>query len=253
MPRSRGGFTAWFHRLGSPQHFYNWSGRLTPWLMVASLLLMAAGAYGGLVLAPADYQQGDSFRIIYIHVPAAWMSLFVYVVMASYAAISLVWRIKVAECLAAASAPLGASFTFLALATGSLWGKPMWGTWWVWDARLTSELILLFLYLGYMALQAAIPDPRQAARASGLLALVGLVNIPIIHYSVEWWNTLHQGPTVTKFDAPSIATSMLIPLLIMAAGFMCFYAAVVLMRARVEVLDRERNSHWVQVLIEKKL
>jgi heme exporter protein C len=204
------------------------------------------------VLAPADYQQGDSFRIMYIHVPSAWMSLFIYVVMAAAGAIGLIWRIKLAEVVAISSAPIGASFTFLALITGSIWGKPMWGTWWVWDARLTSELILLFLYLGIIALHNAIEDKRTAARATAILALVGVVNIPIIHYSVEWWNTLHQGPTVTKFDAPSIHPSMLIPLLLMALAFKLYYLAVVLMRARVEVLERERNSVWVRELAEPK-
>ncbi len=239
----------WLHKLGSPQRFYSLSGRLIPWFAVLSVLLMAAGLYGGLVLAPPDYQQGDSYRIIYIHVPAAWMSMFVYVSMAFAAAIGMIWRIKVADMVARASAPLGASFTFLALVTGSLWGKPMWGAWWVWDARLTSELLLLFLYIGFMALQSAFDDRRTAARAGAVLALVGLVNIPIIHYSVEWWNTLHQGPTVTKFDAPSIHLSMLIPLLLMAFGFMCYHAAMVLVRARNELIEWERNSRWLQNLI----
>jgi heme exporter protein C len=241
-----------FHKLASPKHFYTLSGRLLPWLTVPCILLMLAGLYGGLVLAPADYQQGDSFRIMYIHVPSAWMSLFIYVVMAAAGAIGLIWRIKLAEVVAISSAPIGASFTFLALITGSIWGKPMWGTWWVWDARLTSELILLFLYLGIIALHNAIEDKRTAARATAILALVGVVNIPIIHYSVEWWNTLHQGPTVTKFDAPSIHPSMLIPLLLMALAFKLYYLAVVLMRARVEVLERERNSVWVRELAEPK-
>ena len=163
--------------------------------------------------------------------------------------IGLVWRIKLAEVMVISSAPIGAGFTFIALVTGSLWGKPMWGTWWVWDARLTSELILLFLYLGVIALYGAIEDKRVAGRAAGFLALVGVVNVPIIHYSVEWWNTLHQGPTVTKLDAPSIHTSMLIPLLVMALAFKVYYFAVVLMRARCEVLERERNSNWVQELV----
>jgi heme exporter protein C len=211
---------------------------------------MAVGLYWGLVVAPTDYQQGDSYRIIFIHVPAAWMSLFIYMVMASASAIGLIWRIKLAEVIAIASAPIGASFTFLALVTGSLWGKPMWGAWWVWDARLTSELLLLFLYLGVIALYNAVDDKRTAARATGILALVGVVNIPIIHYSVEWWNTLHQGPTVTKFDAPSIALSMLIPLLLMAVAFKLYYAVLVLLRARCEVLERERNSKWVEELVE---
>ncbi|BAP56218.1 heme ABC transporter permease [Thioploca ingrica] len=210
---------------------------------------MLVGLYYGLLVAPPDYQQGESYRIMFIHVPAAWMSMFVYIVMAISGGIGLIWRIKLAEVIAASSAPLGASFTFLALVTGSLWGKPMWGTWWVWDARLTSELILLFLYLGVIALNSAIEDKRTAARASAVLALVGVVNIPIIHYSVEWWNTLHQGPTVTKFDAPSIHISMLIPLLLMAIAFKLYYLTVVLMRARCEVLERERNTSWVQELV----
>ncbi|KPK56726.1 MAG: heme ABC transporter permease [Thiotrichales bacterium SG8_50] len=239
---------AFLHRLASPRYFYDLAGRMIPWFGWSTLVLMIVGLVGGLLFAPADYQQGDSFRIIYIHVPAAWMSMFVYVVMASAGAIGLIWKIKMADVIAWASAPLGASFTFLALATGSLWGKPMWGAWWVWDARLTSELILLFLYLGFIALGSAIEDKRTAANACAVLALVGLVNIPIIHFSVEWWNTLHQGATVTKFDKPSIDTRMLIPLLVMWLGFMTYYATTVLMRARVEVLQRERNNSWVQEL-----
>jgi heme exporter protein C len=241
----------WFHRLGSPPHFYNLAGRLLPWLAVACGLLMLAGLSGGLVLAPRDYQQGDSYRIIFIHVPSAWMSMFVYVVMATAGAVGLIWRVKLADVIAASSAPIGASFTFLALATGSLWGKPMWGAWWVWDARLTSELILLFLYLGIIALRSAIEERGHAAKASAVLALVGVVNIPIIHYSVMWWNTLHQGPTVTKLDAPSIHLSMLIPLLMMALAFKLLYFCVVLMRARCEVLSRERDSAWVKELVEE--
>ena len=238
-----------FHQLSSPRYFYDLAGRLIPWLVVACVLCMIPGLYLGLVKAPPDYQQGDSYRIIFIHVPAAWMSLFIYMVMAVSGAIGLIWRIKLAEVISIASAPIGASFTFLALATGSLWGKPMWGTWWVWDARLTSELLLLFLYLGVVALYNAIEDRRTAARAAAILALVGVVNIPIIHYSVEWWNTLHQGPTVTKLDKPSIHLSMLIPLLLMAVAFKLYYAFLVLMRARCEVLRREKNSRWVKGLV----
>ncbi len=238
------------HQLSSPRYFYAFAGKLVPWLGGICILLMLAGLYLGLVVAPPDYQQGESYRIIFIHVPSAWMSLFIYVVMAVSAAIGLIWRIKLAEVMAISSAPIGASFTFLALATGSLWGKPMWGTWWVWDARLTSELLLLFLYLGVIALYNAVEDKRTAARAAGILAIVGVVNIPIIHYSVEWWNTLHQGPTVTKFDAPSIHLSMLIPLLLMALAFKLYYVVLVLMRSRCEVLERERNSKWVQELVE---
>lgn len=241
--------TLWFHRMGSPPSFYAISGRLIPWLAWIALAFIVAGLYGGLVKAPADYQQGDSFRIIYVHVPSAWLSLFVYVVMAVAGAISLIWRIKLADVIVLASAPIGASFTFIALVTGSLWGKPMWGTWWVWDARITSELILLFLYLGVIALYNAIENRVTAGRAAALLALVGVVNIPIIHYSVEWWNTLHQGPTVTKFDSPSIHTSMLIPLLLMTLGFKAYYGLALLLRARCEVLEREKRSRWVEQML----
>jgi len=240
----------WFHKLASPPHAYRIAARLLPWFGWPAGALIAAGLYGGLVLAPADYQQGDSYRIMFIHVPAAWMSLFIYMVMAGAGAIGLIWHMKLAEIIAVSSAPIGASFTFLALITGSIWGKPMWGAWWVWDARLTSELILLFLYLGIMALYNAVEDKRTAARATSILAIVGVVNIPIIHYSVEWWNTLHQGPTVTKFDAPSIDMDMLIPLLVMALAFKLFYVTVLLMRARCEVLQRERNTQWVRELVD---
>ena len=242
----------YFHRLGSPPHFYRFSGWLVPWLGWICAGLIAAGLYGGLVLAPPDYQQGESYRIIYIHVPSAWMSLFIYVVMAAAAAVGLIWRIKIAEVVAISSAPVGASFTFIALVTGSLWGKPMWGTYWVWDARLTSELILLFLYLGIIGLYTAIEDRRTASRAISVLAIVGVVNIPIIHYSVEWWNTLHQGPTVAKFGAPSIHLSMLLPLLVMAAGFKLYYLSVMLIHSRNEMLERERNSAWVRELVDAR-
>jgi heme exporter protein C len=181
------------------------------------------------------------------------MSMFVYMVMAGAGAAGLIWKTKVSDAVARSCAPLGASFTFLALATGSLWGKPMWGTWWVWDARLTSELILLFLYLGYIALQSAIDDRRTAARAGAILALVGVVNIPIIHYSVIWWNTLHQGPTISKLDSPSIHIDMLIPLLVMAIAFNLYFAAMVLIRARMEIVEQEKNSKWVQELIVDKV
>ncbi len=219
-----------------------------PWLSALFLLLLLPGLYGGLVLAPPDYQQGESYRIIFIHVPAAWMSLFIYVVMAFCGVVIVVWRMKLAEIVLISSAPIGASFTFLALATGSLWGKPMWGTWWVWDARLTSELILLFLYLGVIGLHGAIEDKRVASRAVAILAIVGVVNIPIIHYSVEWWNSLHQGPTITKFDKPSIHWSMLLPLLLMALAFQVYYVVALFQRCRGELLLRERNNKWVQEL-----
>ena len=241
-----------FHRLGSPPYFYRFSGWLIPWLGWICAGLIAAGLYGALILAPPDYQQGESYRIIFIHVPSAWMSLFIYVVMAAAAAVALIWRLKIAEVIAISSAPVGASFTFVVLVTGSLWGKPMWGTYWVWDARLTSELILLFLYLGIMGLYAAIEDRRTASRAISVLAIVGVVNIPIIHYSVEWWNTLHQGPTVTKLGAPSIHPSMLLPLLVMAVGFKLYYLSVMLLRSRNEVLERERNSAWVREIMQTR-
>ena len=239
------------YKLGSPPYFYNLSGKLLPWLSGICLILFATGLYGGLVLAPADYQQGDSFRIIYIHVPAAWLSLFVYMVMAFSGAMALIWRIKIAEIILINSAHIGAVFTFLALVTGSIWGKPMWGTWWVWDARLTSELLLLFLYLGVISLYGAIDDKRKAARAVAILALVGVVNIPIIHYSVEWWSTLHQGPTVTKFDKPSIDIRMFIPLILMAFAYKFLYAIVVLLRARNDLLWRERRTQWVATLFKR--
>ncbi len=240
------------HQFGSPPFFYRFAGKTIPWVGYVCLGLLVAGVWGGLVQAPADYQQGDSYRIIFIHVPSAWMSLFVYMVMAGAGAVALIWRMKLAETVLVACAPIGAWFTFLALVTGSIWGKPMWGTWWVWDARLTSELVLLFLYLGVIALQSAFDDRRKASRASAVLALVGVVNIPIIHYSVEWWNTLHQGPTVTKFDAPSIHMSMLLPLLIMALAFTLFFVVTLLMRMRCELVEREKNSAWVrEVLINE--
>lgn len=241
---------AFFQKLSSPKYFYNLSGKLIPWFGWLCLALMLAGLYYGLFFSPPDYQQADSVRIMYVHVPAAWMSLFVYIVMAVSGGIGLIWRMKLAEVIAASSAPIGASFTFLALVTGAIWGKPMWGTWWVWDARLTSELILLFLYLGVIALNSAIDDKRVAARASAVLALVGVVNIPIIHYSVQWWNTLHQPSIFKGFEAPSVHPSMLLPLLLMALAFKFYYVTVVLMRARNEILDRERNTSWVQELVE---
>lgn len=238
------------HKLASPPYFYHFSGKALPWLVGLFAVFLLYGLYGGLVLAPADYQQGESYRIIYIHVPAAWLSLFIYIVMAISGAIGLIWRIKLADVIAISSAPIGAMFTFLALVTGSIWGKPMWGTWWEWEARLTSELVLLFLYLGVIALYNAVEDKRIASRAVAILALVGVVNIPIIHYSVEWWNTLHQGPTVTKFDKPSIHLSMLLPLLSMAVAFKVYYGMALLVRARNELLQRERNTGWVRELLQ---
>jgi heme exporter protein C len=241
----------WFHRFGSPPHFYRLARRLTPWFGWPALILCLAGLIGGLGLAPRDYQQGEGFRIIYVHAPAAWLSLMVYVVMATSAAVGLIWRINVGHAVAASCAPIGASFTVLALATGMLYGRPMWGTYWEWDPRLTSELLLLFLYLGYMALRSAIDDVARADRASAVLAIVGVVDVPIIHYSVIWWNSLHQAPTVMKFGRPSMPASMLVPLLLMLAGFTFYFAALLLTRARGEILRRERNAHWIAAALEE--
>jgi len=236
----------WFHKLASPPHFYRIAGRLAPWFGWPAFLLIVVGLYGGLVLAPADYQQGEGFRILYVHAPSAWLSMFVYATMAIAAGIGLVWRIKLAHAVAAAAAPVGAWFAFLALATGSMWGKPMWGTWWVWDARLTSELILLFLYMGFIALRASIDERERADRAGAVLALVGIVNLPIIHYSVYWWNTLHQGSTITKIGKPSITFDMLWPLLAMMFGFTLYFGAVLMTRLRAEVIRRERDASWLR-------
>ena len=241
----------YLHKYASPPYFYAWAGRMIPWVGALTALCLLYGAWGGLVMAPIDEEMGNGFRIIYVHVPAAWMSLFIYVTMAIYAGIGYIWRIKLAHAVAAASAPIGASFTALALATGSIWGRPMWGTWWEWDPRLTSELVLLFLYFGVMALRASFDDVNRADRASALLAIVGVINVPIIHFSVQWWNSLHQGPTVSKIGKPEIATSMLVPLLVMTVGFMLYYATVLLMRMRAEVLERERNTRWVKEFINE--
>ncbi len=237
-----------FHKLASPPHFYRLAGKLTPWFGWSAAVLIFAGLYGGLVLAPPDYLQKDAFRIIYVHVPSAYMSLMVYITMAAAAAIGLIWRIKLAHAVAASCAPLGASFTFLALVTGSIWGKPMWGAWWAWDARLTSELILLFLYIGYMLLRSAHDDLRRADRASAVLAIVGVVNVPVIHFSVEWWQSLHQGPTISKLGTPSISGDMLTPLLVMIVGFTVYFIALLLVRLRTEILVRERHTQWIAEL-----
>ncbi len=236
----------WFHKLGSPPYFYRFAGRLLPWLWALALIGLVAGLYGGLVLAPADYQQSDAFRIIYVHVPSAWMSLFIYAFMAVNGFIALVWRIKLSETLAMAAAPIGAAFTAICLATGSIWGKPMWGTWWTWDARLTSELVLLFLYLGVIGLYHAIEDRRQASRAAAFLALIGIVNLPIVHFSVKWWNTLHQGSTIKLFGPSLIDGRMLWPLLIMALATKFLFAASLLSRARVDLLELEAGKDWAR-------
>ena len=236
----------WIHRFGSPAYFYRFSTRWGLRVGLCALALFAAGLYLGLVAAPPDYQMGNSYRIIFIHVPAAWMSLFIYVLMAMAAATGLIWKLKIGHYVARSCAPLGAAFTFCALVSGSLWGKPTWGTYWIWDARLTSELVLLFLYFGYIALDHAIEDQRIASQAAAVLCLVGLVNIPIIHYSVEWWNTLHQGSSIIRRDGPTIDIRMLIPLLIMFAAMKFYFIAVLFNRVRCEILDSERRASWVK-------
>jgi heme exporter protein C len=239
----------WLHPLAKPETMYRLCGMLSPYFMVSALVLLVIGNVWGLAYAPADYQQGDSFRIIYIHVPTAMWSMGAYLSMAVAAFIGLVWQVRISNLAAIAIAPIGAVFTFIALITGAVWGKPMWGAWWVWDARLTSELILLFLYIGVIALYNAFDDSKTAAKASGILAIVGVINLPIIHFSVEWWNTLHQGATITKFAKPSISADMLWPLLINIVAFALFFAWLSLVRIRNEILASEQHRPWVKALI----
>jgi heme exporter protein C len=237
-------------KYASPQTFYPLAGTLAPWFGIAAAALAVAGLYIGFFVAPTDHQQGESYRIIFIHVPAAWMSMFLYVVMAFWAGIGLAFNTRLSGMMASAIAPTGALFTFLALWTGALWGKPTWGAWWVWDARLTSELILLFLYFGFMALQAAIDDPRRADKAGAVLALVGVVNIPIIYFSVQWWNTLHQGASVSLTRAPTMAATMLTGMLVMALAFWMYSIAATLLRVRSIILERERRADWIGQYVE---
>jgi heme exporter protein C len=238
------------YHYASPSTFYPLAGKLIPWFAALAFILTIAGLYISFFVAPTDFQQGEGYRIIFIHVPAAWMSMFIYVVMAFWSAIGLAWNTRLSFVMARALAPTGAMFTFVALWTGAFWGKPMWGAWWVWDARLTSELILLFLYVGVMALQAAIDDPRRADRAGALLNLVGVINVPIIYFSVKWWNTLHQGSSVSLTRAPSMAQTMLWGMLIMALAAWMYTIAVALARARTLVLERERQTEWVRAQLE---
>jgi heme exporter protein C len=240
----------WFHQLGSPPTFDRFAARWAPWCHAAALVLLGLGLWQALFVVPADYQQGDSFRILYIHVPAAWMSMFVFALMALYAAIALVWRIKLCEILAMACAPIGAAFTLITLATGSIWGKPMWGTWWDWDPRLTTELVLLFLYLGVMGLYGAIDDRRAAARAAGMLAIVGVALLPVIRYSVVWWNSLHQGQTIRMFGESSMDASMMLPLWLMVVATKFWFAGSLLVRARADNLRRESAKDWVARLAQ---
>jgi len=235
----------WFHQLGSPPTFDRFAAKWAPWAYRLGLVAMAIGAYGALFVVPADYQQGDSFRIFYVHVPSAMMSMGVFAIMALYAAIALIWRIKLCEILAMACAPIGAGFTLITLATGSIWGKPMWGTWWDWDPRLTTELILLFLYLGVIGLYHAIEDRRAAARAAGFLAIVGVALLPVIRYSVVWWNSLHQGQTLSLFGPSAMDASMVWPVIWMFVGTKLWFLGALLARARADNLRREAGKAWV--------
>ncbi|MFW7522925.1 heme ABC transporter permease [Vibrio ostreicida] len=242
----------WLHPYAKPESAYQLSGKLLPWFSAIALMCLLTGTLWGLAFAPSDYQQGDSFRIIYIHVPAAIWSMGVYMSMAIAAFVGLVWQVRLSDMLVSAMAPIGAVYTFIALFTGAIWGKPMWGAWWVWDARLTSELILLFLYLGVIALYHAFDDQKTAAKAAGLLAIVGVINLPIIHFSVEWWNTLHQGATITKFAKPSISNDMLWPLLLNILGFAFFFVVVALVRLRNEIIKNDSHRPWVMELAAKQ-
>jgi heme exporter protein C len=229
-------------KLANPTRFLALQGMVQPWLTGAAVLLIASGLYLGLVVAPADYQQGETVRIMFIHVPAAWTALLVYTIMAAASIVAIVFRHPLADMAAKAAAPFGAVFAFLALATGSLWGKPMWGTWWVWDARLTSVLILFFLYMGYIALWQAFDDQAKAARAAAILALVGAINVPVIKYSVDWWNTLHQPASVVTLEGPKMHPALLWPLVLMGAGFTAFYVALLCVRVRAELAQRRARS-----------
>jgi heme exporter protein C len=240
----------WF-RFASPQTFYFLAGKMWPWFAGAAALLLAVGLYIGLLIAPVDAVQGQGYRIIFVHVPASQLAMFVYLVMAGWAAFGLAFNTRLSGMMAQALAPTGALFALLSLVTGAFWGKPMWGAWWVWDARLTSTLILFFLYLGFMALQASIDDPRRADKAGGVLALVGAVNVPIIYFSVKWWNTLHQGATVSMKGA-SMATPMLMGMLIMVVAFWMYAIAMTLYRVRTIILDRERHTEWVKHAVEQR-
>jgi len=239
---------SWFH-FSSPQTFYPLAGRMQPWFAWLAVLFCAVGLYISFFVAPTDAQQGESYRIIFIHVPAAWMSMFIYLLMGFWCGVGLVFNTRLSSMWATALAPTGALFTFIALWTGALWGKPTWGTWWVWDARLTSELILLFLYIGFMALQAAIDDQRRADKAGAVLALVGVINIPIIYFSVQWWSTLHQGSSVSMKSAPTMAMTMFAGMIIMALGFWMYSIAAALSRVRCVILERERHTEWVMAEI----
>ena len=231
------------HRFANPNRFLRLARAGFPWAVGTTVLLLGAGLYFALFASPPDYQQGETVRIMYVHVPSAWMAMFVYAAIAVASASALIWKHPLADIFARAASPIGAAFTFLALVTGSLWGKPMWGAWWVWDARLTSVLILFFLYLGHMALLNAFDDPARGQRAAAILALVGVVNLPVIKFSVDWWNTLHQPASVVRIGGPSIHPDMLTPLLLMAAGFTAFFVVTVIVRIEAEILARRVRAH----------
>lgn len=239
----------WFHEWGSPKAFYMRSGKMLPWLGFLTVVLLSAGLVWGLFLAPSDYQQGQSVRIMYVHVPAAILAQSSYVMMAVAALVALVWRIKIADAAVQTAAPIGAMMTLLALATGSLWGKPMWGTFWIWDARLTSTLILFFLFVGVLALRSASGRGRNAGRAASVLALIGLINLPVIKYSVDWWFTLHQPASFTLTERPAMPVEMWAPLLVMVLGFYSWFAFTWILRLRLEVLQRESRADWVQRVV----
>ena len=234
-----------WYRYASPATFYPLAGKMIPWFAAAAVVLAAAGLYIGFFVAPTDWQQGESYRIIFIHVPTAWMAMFTYVVMAFWCAVSLAFNARLSAMMAQALAPTGAMFAFVSLWTGAFWGRPTWGTYWVWDARLTSTLVLLFLYLGFIALRASIDDPRRADRAAALLALVGVVNVPIIYFSVRWWNTLHQGSSISMTAAPKMAQTMLVGMLLMSLAAWAYTIAVTLHRVRSIMLEREALAGWV--------
>jgi heme exporter protein C len=238
----------WWLRYAAPQAFFPLAGRMIPYFAALAVAFAAGGLYLGFFVAPTDFQQGEAYRIIFLHVPAAWMSMFLYVVLALWGAVGFVLNTRLSGMMASAIAPTGALFTFIALWSGALWGKPTWGTWWVWDARLTSELILLFLYVGFIALKASIDDPRRADRAAAVLALVGVVNVPIIYFSVQWWNTLHQGASVSLSKSPSMATTMLWGMLLMSLAAWMYSIAVCLARVRLIIREREREMTWMQEL-----
>ena len=237
------------YQLASPKTFYQWAGYCVPWIAVGAFITIITGIAWGLIFAPADYQQGDAFRIIYLHVPTAFLSMALYAWMGFLSLLLLIWRIKLAGILLTTCAQLGAGMAFLALITGSIWGKPMWGTWWIWDARLTSELILLFLYGAILATSHAYQNKDQGDKIIAILTLVGLVDLPIIHYSVYWWSTLHQGATLTIFSKPKIDSSMLYPLLLTLTGFSLYCLLAILLKSRNELLLRERRQSWVRVLV----